>query len=177
VQPDLYHLLQVVAGLLVLAWCVQLLRRRVPVQGYVLGVISIWSCWQLLFGPGTERLTYGLLAPAVSWAVLESFSRGRHRSLPLCAWLLTGPLSTGEVEKLLLLILPLAKIMMPLGVVLLTAWVVVNQSRLVRLDDRGEPPGRRPHSNREGGPQQFPVPRGRTEPAGARGSVAQIGVA
>lgn len=101
------------------------MRRDVgPPYAFVLSVVAAWACWQLLFGPGAERLTYGIIAPAVSWAVCESLVTKRHRTLAIAAWLLTGILATGEIESRIQTVVPIAEIMTPLGVVLMVLWLL-----------------------------------------------------
>jgi hypothetical protein len=48
-----------------------------------------------------------------------------HRALATTAWLCLGPLATGEVERLLLPVSPAIVAMLPIGVVLLAAWVLL----------------------------------------------------
>ena len=129
-EPAIYKALQVVSGLLAAAWCLRQARRGVTGPAFLLGALAMWVCWQLLFGSGTERLTYGILAPAAGWAVLESFAAKRHRILALGAWLFTGPLGTGDVERLLLRAIPFAQAMMPLGVAMLALWLALCERSL-----------------------------------------------
>ena len=37
--------------------------RRLPPRRLVLFVLAAWTTWQLVFGPGTERNTFALIAP------------------------------------------------------------------------------------------------------------------
>ena len=49
-------------GVLFLCWRV---RRRVPPIGVALSIYALASCYILLFGSGTERNTYAMLAPVI----------------------------------------------------------------------------------------------------------------
>ncbi|MBN2579051.1 MAG: DUF2029 domain-containing protein [Pirellulales bacterium] len=99
--------------------------------GYFLTlVLSIWAAWQLLFGPGSEQLTYGILAPSAAWAVTVSFAAKRNRLWMLTTCILIGLLGSGDVEKtfeklFLLLRLPWSyTILMPLSVASFAVWLL-----------------------------------------------------
>ena len=87
-------------------------------------ILSIWAAWQLLFGPATEQLTYGILAPSAAWAVLVSFAERRDRWLAAAAWALLTFMASGDIEKAVLYVIPLGKTLLPLGVVLFVVWLV-----------------------------------------------------
>ena len=80
-------------------------------------IFSIWASWQLFLGPGTEQLTYGIIAPSASWAVLVSFAEKRARWLMVTAWAMLALLPSGDVEKALLPLFPAGVILLPLSVV------------------------------------------------------------
>jgi len=73
---------------LVLLWCLWK-KQRTGSSGYLLTlVLSIRACWQLLFGPGTEQVTYGIIAPSMAWSVAATFGskqRGHVLALTACA--------------------------------------------------------------------------------------------
>lgn len=91
-------------------------------------LLSAWAAWQLLFGPASERLTYIVIAPMVSWAVLESFRSGRYRALALMAWILISLFSMGAFERLVLKIIPWAPALLPLGVGVFVLWMVLHET-------------------------------------------------
>jgi alpha-1,2-mannosyltransferase len=142
--------IQVATALVLLGWCFWQSRRAaaaadlrvdlpeggrcergrseggvVPVRNVLTWVLASWVAWQLLFGPGSERLTYQLYAPLAAWAVVASVAAGRGRALSLFAWLATGLLGTGGVERMLLPWLHAAPMILPLGGVLFIAWMVL----------------------------------------------------
>jgi hypothetical protein len=90
-------------------------------------ILSLWASWQLLFGPGTEQLTYGIIAPSASWAVMVSFAEKRARWLTVTAWAMLALLPSGDIENAVLRVFPAGKILLPLGVVLLVAWLVSHE--------------------------------------------------
>jgi hypothetical protein len=93
--------------------------------GHLLTIIlARWVSWQLLFGPGTEQLTYGIIAPSASWAVLVSFAEKRARWLCVTAWAALALLPAGDVEQFVLQAFPFGMILLPLSVVLFVAWLV-----------------------------------------------------
>jgi hypothetical protein len=59
------RLIQAASALLVFVGCLWQRRRLLKDEPgrLLMGVISLWASWQLLFGPGTERITYSLIAP------------------------------------------------------------------------------------------------------------------
>jgi hypothetical protein len=78
----------------------------------------------LFLGPGTEQLTYGIIAPAASWAVIVSFAEKRARWLTVTAWAMLAVLPSGAVEQVVLMAFPAGTILLPLGVVLFAAWLI-----------------------------------------------------
>lgn len=121
----MYRALQLVTLADVFAWC-WLQRRHVAgdVGRLLLSVFSMWSAWQLLFGPGTEQLTYGLIAPAAAWALLASFAEKKARLLTIATWLLLTVLPAGDIEVVVCRVLPQGMILAPLGAALFIAWLV-----------------------------------------------------
>lgn len=92
------------------------------------GLLSAWASWQLLFGPGTERLTYILVAPMVSWAVLASWQSGRYRALAVGAWILITMFSMGAVERLVVKITIWGRALLPVGVAVFAVWLVLHET-------------------------------------------------
>jgi hypothetical protein len=133
-----YQALQVLSSFPVLLWCLwqrQRLKRgaKALFAGHLLTlVISIWACWQLLFGPGTELLTYGLIAPSAAWAVLVSFSEQRHRLWTTVNWMIPAFLSCGDIEAALIGLRPGFAMLLPLGVASYAAWLIYHERGGVR---------------------------------------------
>jgi hypothetical protein len=48
-----------------------------PKQHLVHSIVSLSCCWIIAFGPATESCTYILLAPVLSWALVDAFAHGR----------------------------------------------------------------------------------------------------
>ena len=125
VDDRVYTLLQLGMAGLALLWCIRLAKISSSRQTYFTGVLTTWVCWQLLVGPGTERLTFLLAAPIASWALIVSFKEECHRVLAVVAWLMLIPLGTGGVERLLLPAFPWSPAILPLGIIPLMVWQVV----------------------------------------------------
>ncbi len=51
--------------------------RRWPVRRRLCSLLNLGLCWVLLFGPATEGATYQLLGPALAWAMIDAWRRGR----------------------------------------------------------------------------------------------------
>jgi disulfide bond formation protein DsbB len=99
-------------------------------------ILSMWAAWQLLFGPGTEQLTYGIIAPSAGWAVLVSFAEKRARWLTLSAWAIMALLPSGDIEQAVIRVFPQGMILLPLGVVLFVVWLVWSSRLRFRKDPR-----------------------------------------
>ena len=82
VNPRLYSLLQLAGAAAMFGLCLWQSFRLKP-QRLVLFVLVCWTTWQLVFGPGTERNTFSLIAPLTGWAVVVAVAErnpGRHGS-------------------------------------------------------------------------------------------------
>jgi len=125
-----YQVLQLASALPVLLWCLYQ-RRRIASTGHLLmAIISIWVSWQLLFGPGSEQLTYGIIAPSAAWAVLVSIEEQKHRLWTVLTWLILVLCSCGEFETPLINHLhPAFAMLLPLSVASFVAWLVWHESR------------------------------------------------
>jgi hypothetical protein len=121
-DPQVFRACQLGAAAAVLAACLWKRITGAPVQRVLLAVIALYPAWQLLFGPASERNTYGLLAPALALGIVQSSQQGRGRSL---AGLALGCFVMGSlgVERSLTPYLPAAKAMLPLGVIIYLAWL------------------------------------------------------
>ncbi len=129
VDKRAYLIVQATAALATLAWCLWQYRRTRSPTWQAISTIAIWSAWQLLFGPGTERLTYNLVAPALAWAVLSAFQARRGRLWITATFLTTYLLGLGGVERLLTSHFPLATALEPIGVLMFAAWLIATQGR------------------------------------------------
>ncbi len=124
VDRPAYLLLQIAAGLATLGWCLWQRRRGWTARQLVIFTIAAWSAWQLVFGPGTERLTYNIIAPALAWAVLTAFRSRRGRVWISLTYFTTYILGLGGTERLLSGVFPAAKALEPIGVLMFAAWLV-----------------------------------------------------
>ncbi|WP_417386546.1 glycosyltransferase family 87 protein [Gimesia sp.] len=135
VDDRVYTLLQLGMAGLALLWCIRLAKISDSMQTYFTGVLTTWVCWQLLVGPGTERLTFLLAAPVASWALIVSFKEQCHRTLAVAAWLMLIPLGTGGVERLLLPVASWSPAILPLGIIPLMVWQIVYVETHAREDE------------------------------------------
>ena len=81
-------------------------QRCLATRSLLMLILSMWASWQLFFGPGTEQLTYGIIAPSASWAVMVSFAEKRARWLTVTAWAMLALLPSGDIEKAVLPFFP-----------------------------------------------------------------------
>jgi alpha-1,2-mannosyltransferase len=98
--------------------------RGLATKHLLILILSIWASWQLLFGPGTEQLTYGIIAPSAAWAVMVSFAEKRARWLTVTACAMLALLPSGDIEKAAIQAFPAGKILLPVGVVLFVVWLI-----------------------------------------------------
>jgi hypothetical protein len=88
-SPKTYRAVQVATGAIIAAVCLAR-RRTLASQGRFLTLLlSLACCWMTVFGFATESCTYLLLAPALAWAVLESWvqpTRWQWRALLLASY-------------------------------------------------------------------------------------------
>lgn len=123
VDDRIYLGLQLGAAAGTLGWC--LWRSWHEDAGTLLtSVMSMWLSWQLLFGPGTERLTFQLAAPMLSWAVLCSLHERRLIGLSSAAWITTCVLGLGSIERSLLPHFAWSPAIIVIGMIAFVAWQI-----------------------------------------------------
>ena len=71
----LYLALQMLAGAAVAAVCFGGQLKGWAKDRLFTALLTLVTCWMLLFGPATESSTYILLAPVIALAAVEAFSR------------------------------------------------------------------------------------------------------
>lgn len=107
------------AFVLFLCWRV---RRCAPAAGVALSIYALATCYILLFGSGTERNTYAMMAPVVGLAAATAWDARDRRLLGLmsavtCILLLSHTLQRAYPHT----VLAMAK---PVGCLILTGWLV-----------------------------------------------------
>lgn len=85
-------------------------------------ILSMWAAWQLTFGPGTERNTFGLIAPLNAWAILTAARQPCAPLLMVPASLLMTLANSGELERRLP-DYPVVKAIHPLAVLAFAVWM------------------------------------------------------
>jgi hypothetical protein len=119
-----YLVLQLSTAMGVLALCLWQrwqLRSTAKLLTFVLGM---WTAWQLVFGPATERNTFGLIAPLVAWAVVTALTEHRGRTWMLVAFVLMDVLAIGQIERAVLEVCPAILAAHPVGVLLFAGWLI-----------------------------------------------------
>ena len=117
VDPGLYLVLQLSTAAAVLGLCLWQ-AGRASGQGKILFVLASWTAWQLVFGPGTERNTFALIAPLTGWAIAFAIMERRGRWLMAGSYFLTVISALRGVENLF----PVLKVLHPVGVMLFFGW-------------------------------------------------------
>jgi hypothetical protein len=117
VNPRLYSLMQLGGAAIMFGLCLWQSFRLKP-QRLVLFVLVCWTTWQLVFGPGTERNTFSLIAPLTGWAVVVAMVQRRAAWLMASSYLLALAPAMRGVEDLH----PSLQMMHPLGILLFFGW-------------------------------------------------------
>jgi hypothetical protein len=117
VNPRLYELLQLGGAAVMFGLCLWQSFRLGP-RRLVLFVLVCWTVWQLIFGPGTERNTFSLIAPLTGWAVVAAVTQRRAAWLMVASYLLTLAPAIRGIEDLHRLL----QVMHPLGILLFFGW-------------------------------------------------------
>jgi hypothetical protein len=123
----LYYIIMFSTAAAACGWV--LYQKKLATHNLLTLVIAVWVSWQLLFGPGSERLTYQIMAPIATWALIASWGERRGRWMTLPAWLCVGILGTGAVERALLPVWSGAKCILPFGVIIFLVWLVFSAPR------------------------------------------------
>lgn len=76
-----YRFAQLGGAVAVAAVCLAGRLRRWPQERLLVALMTLVCCWMILLGPATESATYVLLAPAVVFALVQSFAQ------PTPAWM------------------------------------------------------------------------------------------
>lgn len=119
VDKHVYTLVQLSAAAMLGLWCLIALYKGTDERARLWGTINLWAVWQMLLGPGSERLTVIIIAPCAAWLLIKSYQEKQGRILATAACLLIFIIGTGEVERRLLLLTPWANAAFPAGVALL----------------------------------------------------------
>jgi hypothetical protein len=119
---QLFGVVQLVALAALLAACAAMIRRTSE-RAWVVLAVAGWTSWQLLFGPGVEEATYGIIAPMTAWAVISSTGTS-DRIHALVAWIMINFLGLWEIETALARFVPFARAVLPLGVIVFVVWLI-----------------------------------------------------
>ncbi len=100
-------------------------------------ILAGWSVWQVLLGPGSERLTYILVAPAMAWSAVQAWE-GTRRGRGICwaSLAIVVVVGSGGVERSLLGVWSGARALQPLGLALYAVWLAWSEWEAVRRERR-----------------------------------------
>jgi hypothetical protein len=119
-----YLLLQLSTAIGVLSLCLWQKRRLRSTAKLLTFVLGMWTAWQLVFGPGTERNTFGLIAPFTAWAATVALAERRGRAAMIVAIFFMDVLAIGHVERALVPMCPAVLAVHPLGALLFAGWLI-----------------------------------------------------
>jgi hypothetical protein len=132
VKPRAYQVAQLLGGGLALAACLAAYRRAKPGQTGLEFALAIWLSWQLLLGPGSERNTYGLIAPFMAWEFVRGYLARRRWLVPGLCYAVIVLYSSGDAEKVTLKAFSGAEAILPIAVCVFAAWLVWHRFRPAR---------------------------------------------
>ena len=70
-----FLMVQILAGAGAAVVCVIGRIRKWSEERLLICIFTLGTCWMLLFGPATEDATYAMIAPALSFAMIQAFSQ------------------------------------------------------------------------------------------------------
>jgi hypothetical protein len=129
-----YKLLQLGTAGLTLLFSLWHARRQTDFRRALVAILCAWSVWQLVFGPGSERNTFCIIAPLLAWGVLSAVESRRGIWLMLPGAALVLLFSFGLLERKLERVVPGTQLALPIGVLLCGAWLLI-YARPRRFDD------------------------------------------
>ena len=97
ISPHTFAVLGLAAGAAVLGLCLLHVRKTRAPREHLVRTLMWFSAWVVLCGPATEASTYGVMAPAIAWALLDAFRTPRAwavRLLLVTSLILMGPAAT-----------------------------------------------------------------------------------
>jgi hypothetical protein len=120
-------ILQILAGFSAAAVCIIGRARRWSEERLLIGVLSLGTCWMLLFGPATEDATYAMLAPPLSLAMVQAFSQITPWRMRVLICLSYAVLLVGLIMNAFLNLkkTPYSMSVQPFGALLFASYVVV----------------------------------------------------
>lgn len=124
VPRSVYGPIQVATGGAALAWCLWLRHQGMQRRRLLTVTLSIGAAWCMVLGPAVEYNTYVVLAPMITWAVLEAFEARRGMVLAIPAFWMTMFFGAGAIERALVRLTPHALAILPVGTLLFVAWLV-----------------------------------------------------
>ena len=74
-STSVFLVVQILAGAGAAAVCLIGRLRKWSEERLLIFVFTLGTCWMLLFGPATEDATYAMIAPALSFALVQAFSQ------------------------------------------------------------------------------------------------------
>ncbi|HEY2840113.1 MAG TPA: glycosyltransferase family 87 protein [Pirellulales bacterium] len=129
VNEQAYLALQLGTAILVFALVIWQKRRSNSEPQWMIFILGMWTAWQLTFGPGAERATFGLIAPVTAWGLITGYRMRFQFAALLIACGLTFLGTLGEVERALMESYPIVTIAHPVGVALFALWLVAYAQR------------------------------------------------
>ena len=87
-------------------------------------ILALGAAWLMIFGPAVEYNTYVVLAPMITWALMDALQADRGRLLIGAAFAMAMVLGAGAVERAWVDACPLAYAVLPVGSCLFVLWLL-----------------------------------------------------
>jgi len=127
-DPDvrIYEALQLLTAFGIFVLTLWVLRQSRSDREKLFLILSLWVCWQLQIGPGTERMTYSIFAPVIAYAMVVYRNEGDHWYLLLTSFVLLAVFTHGSLERLFEPWLPFSDAMIVLSATAYFAWLLMH---------------------------------------------------
>lgn len=123
VPSEAYRLVQLGGAAATAGLCLWM-RRGHTLREQLWLTLALWAAWQIVLGPGTERNTYGILAPFTAYGLMRPQPYLWVRGLLGVGAGMTLFLSFGYFERTLARHTPAAEMLLPLGALVFTLGLV-----------------------------------------------------
>ncbi len=133
VDKHVFSAVGLLMAAVVLTWSLAMHWQVSDKRRVLMTTIGLWASWQMLFGPGSERLTLIILAPTTVALVCYCYQEQRGRLMATIGAILAFVIGTGEVERRLLPIWPEAMAVLPIGVVAIVVATIWPHAMFRRL--------------------------------------------
>ena len=135
-KPDItiYRITQLICGFGTFLLTIYMLQQSRSHREQLFLTLSLWVCWQLQIGPGSERMTYSIFAPVIAYALVVYNGPKNRQPLLVASFVLLAIFTHGSLERLFSSLLPIAETMIILSVTSYFAWLLIHIIRFKKAN-------------------------------------------